>query len=79
MAPPPTLKTIEIAQLSDSVVLFSYNQPHIANAFTITQYLDLREALVWAGDEPTIKVVVQCVYTIYFLVSIFGTSIVDRL
>lgn len=59
MARPPTLSTITIDQLSDEAVLFSYNQPKISNAFTIQQYLDLRDALVWAREEPKINVIVQ--------------------
>jgi Delta3-Delta2-enoyl-CoA isomerase len=59
MAPPPTLQTITIDRLSPTAVLFSYNQPHISNAFTVQQYLDMRDALVWARDEDKIKVVVQ--------------------
>jgi 1,4-dihydroxy-2-naphthoyl-CoA synthase len=59
MAPPPTLQTIAIHRISPAVVLFSYNQPKVSNAFTIQQYLDMAEALIWARDEPEIKVVVQ--------------------
>lgn len=59
MAPPPTLSTITIDYLSDEAVLFSYNQPASSNAFTIQQYLDLRDALVWAREEPKINVIVQ--------------------
>ena len=59
MVPPPTLETILIDRLSPTAVLFSYNQPKISNAFTIQQYIDLRDALVWARDDPDIRVVVQ--------------------
>lgn len=59
MAPPPTLSNITIDILSPQAVLFSYNQPQISNAFTIQQYFDLRDALVWAREEPEINVVVQ--------------------
>lgn len=59
MATPPTLSTITIDRISSQAVLFSYNQPKISNAFTIQQYLDLRDALVWARDEPAINVIVQ--------------------
>jgi 1,4-dihydroxy-2-naphthoyl-CoA synthase len=59
MAPPPTLQTIEIARLSPGAVLFSYNQPKISNAFTLQQYHDLADALIWAREESEIKVVVQ--------------------
>jgi hypothetical protein len=59
MAPPPTLSTVVIESLSENAVFFSYNQPKISNAFTIQQYLDLREALLWALTEPKIHVVVQ--------------------
>jgi enoyl-CoA hydratase/carnithine racemase len=58
MAPPPQLTTILIERLSEGVALFYYNQPKISNAFTVKQYLEFREALVWAGDETAIKVVV---------------------
>lgn len=61
MAPPPSLSTILIDRLSPAAVLFSYNQPHISNAFTVQQYLDMRDALVWAREENDIKVVVQLV------------------
>jgi Delta3-Delta2-enoyl-CoA isomerase len=56
---PPTLSTIEIEYLSEAAVLFSYNQPKISNAFTIQQYFDLREALLWALNQPKINVIVQ--------------------
>lgn len=59
MSPSPDLKTVVIEHLSENAVLFSYNQPKISNAFTIQQYLDLREALLWALTEPKINVVVQ--------------------
>lgn len=59
MSPPPSLSTVEIDYLSDNAVLFSYNQPKISNAFTLQQYHDLREALLWALAEPKINVVVQ--------------------
>jgi Delta3-Delta2-enoyl-CoA isomerase len=59
MAPPPTLDTILIDRLSPGAVLFSYNQPKISNAFTIQQYRDLATALIWAREDPDIRVVVQ--------------------
>jgi Delta3-Delta2-enoyl-CoA isomerase len=59
MAPPPTLDTILIDHLSPGAVLFSYNQPKISNAFTIQQYRDLATALIWAREDPDIRVVVQ--------------------
>ena len=59
MSPPPSLSTVTIDQLSDNAILFSYNQPKISNAFTLQQYYDLREALLWAMTEPKINVVVQ--------------------
>lgn len=59
MAPPPTLKTIVIDRLSQGAVLFSYNQPKISNAFTLQQYHDLADALIWAREEPEIRVIVQ--------------------
>ena len=62
MAPPPTLQTITIDRLSPAAVLFSYNQPKISNAFTIQQYIDLRDALIWARDDPDITVIVQYVH-----------------
>ena len=40
------------------LILFSYNQPHISNAFTLQQYYDLRDALLWAKEEKDIKVIV---------------------
>lgn len=61
MPPAPTLQTILIERLNPAVALFWYNQPQISNAFTVQQYLDMRDALVWARDEPELKVVVQYV------------------
>jgi peroxisomal 3,2-trans-enoyl-CoA isomerase len=58
MASPPSLFTILIEPLSEGAVLFSYNQPKISNAFTLQQYLDLRDALVWSRETPEIRVVV---------------------
>ncbi|KAK5175741.1 uncharacterized protein LTR77_000880 [Saxophila tyrrhenica] len=60
MSKPPNFSTVEVEYLSDSAVQFSYNQPKISNAFTLQQYHDLREALLWALTEPKINVVVQC-------------------
>jgi peroxisomal 3,2-trans-enoyl-CoA isomerase len=57
--PPPTLPTILIQRPSPGAVLFSYNQPKISNAFTIQQYRDLATALIWAREDPDIRVVVQ--------------------
>jgi peroxisomal 3,2-trans-enoyl-CoA isomerase len=57
MAPAPTLSTILIESLPAGVALLSYNQPNIANAFTLQQYKDLRDALVWARETPEIRVV----------------------
>ena len=54
---PPTLETMVIERLSEGAVLISYNKPKIANAFSPQTYDDLREALVWAREEPDIKVV----------------------
>ena len=59
MAPPPTLSTIKIDPIFDSAVLFTYNQPKTSNAFTIQQYYDMRDALIWALGEPKINVIVQ--------------------
>jgi peroxisomal 3,2-trans-enoyl-CoA isomerase len=59
MVPPPTLSTVQIDQISENAALFTYNQPKISNAFTIQQYHDLRDALLWALAEPKINVVVQ--------------------
>lgn len=59
MATAPNLSTITIDRLSPGAALFSYNQPHISNAFTIQQYLDLRDALLWAREEPDINVIIQ--------------------
>ena len=59
MAPPPTLQAILIELISPQAVLFTYNQPKISNAFTLQAYIDMREALIWARDEPNIKVIVQ--------------------
>ncbi|KAF2102908.1 ClpP/crotonase [Rhizodiscina lignyota] len=57
MAPQPTLQTIVIDRISPGAVLFSYNQPKISNAFTLEQYHNLRDALVWARDEKDVRVV----------------------
>jgi hypothetical protein len=54
---PPSLQTIVIDRLSPGAVFFSYNQPKISNAFTLEQYHDLRDALIWAKTEEDIKVV----------------------
>ena len=59
MTSPPQLETILIDRLSPGTVLFSYNQPKISNAFTLQQYRDLATALVWAREDPDIRVVVQ--------------------
>ncbi|KAF1815264.1 ClpP/crotonase, partial [Eremomyces bilateralis CBS 781.70] len=59
----PRLDTISIERLSEGAVLFLYNQPKIANAFTLRQWVDMRVALEWARDEPEIKVIVQYVLT----------------
>lgn len=59
MAPPPALQTVTIDQISENAALFTYNQPKISNAFTLQQYYDLRDALLWALNEPKINVVVQ--------------------
>jgi peroxisomal 3,2-trans-enoyl-CoA isomerase len=59
MVPPPTLSTVQIDPISENAALFTYNQPKISNAFTIQQYHDLRDALLWALTEPKINVVVQ--------------------
>jgi Delta3-Delta2-enoyl-CoA isomerase len=61
MAPPPTLSTIRIDQISENAALFTYNQPKISNAFTIQQYIDMRDALLWALGEAKINVIVQYV------------------
>ncbi|KAF2025558.1 ClpP/crotonase [Setomelanomma holmii] len=58
MAPPPELKTILCERISDGAVLLSYNTPKRSNAFDPQNYLDLKEGLVWARDEPDVKVVV---------------------
>ncbi|KXT08207.1 hypothetical protein AC579_3314 [Pseudocercospora musae] len=59
MAPPPSnLQTILIEIISQHAVLFAYNQPHISNAFTLQQYCDLRDALIWAKEEKDIEVIV---------------------
>jgi peroxisomal 3,2-trans-enoyl-CoA isomerase len=58
MTPAPTLSTILIEQPTKGLALFSYNQPKIANAFTVQQYRDLRDALIWAREEVDIRVVV---------------------
>jgi 1,4-dihydroxy-2-naphthoyl-CoA synthase len=58
MAPPSQLGSIRIEQVSDSVVLLSYNRPNSANSFTPQQYDDLREALVWAREQSAVNVVV---------------------
>lgn len=58
MSLPLQLRTILIKRLSEGAVLFSYNQPKISNAFTVQQYLDLRDALTWAREEGAIRAVV---------------------
>jgi peroxisomal 3,2-trans-enoyl-CoA isomerase len=58
MAPPPTLSTILIDRVSPEVALISYNRPKIANAFDVTHYLNTAEALIWAREEPEVKVVI---------------------
>ncbi|KAF2813792.1 ClpP/crotonase [Mytilinidion resinicola] len=73
MTRPPQLTTILVERISDGAALFYYNQPKISNAFTVKQYLEFREALVWARDEPAIKVLVLIgklldVYTSFDLV-----------
>ncbi|EME84233.1 uncharacterized protein MYCFIDRAFT_101074, partial [Pseudocercospora fijiensis CIRAD86] len=56
--PPSSLHTVLIEPISQHAVLFSYNQPHISNAFTLQQYYDLRDALLWAKEEKNVKVIV---------------------
>lgn len=46
-----------VSRLSPTVALLTYNQPKISNAFTVQSYLDLRTALVWARDDPTVTVI----------------------
>jgi peroxisomal 3,2-trans-enoyl-CoA isomerase len=58
MASAPTLKTILIDEQTEGVALFSYNQPKISNAFTLQQYWDLRDALVWAKESAQVRVIV---------------------
>jgi 1,4-dihydroxy-2-naphthoyl-CoA synthase len=58
MAPTPKLETILIERLSEGAVLLSYNTPQRSNAFTPQQYDDLREGLVWARDDPAVRVIV---------------------
>ena len=59
ITPPPQLRAILTERLSDGAALFSYNQPKISNVFTVQQYLDLRDALMWARDETAIRVVLS--------------------
>jgi peroxisomal 3,2-trans-enoyl-CoA isomerase len=59
MAPSPRLKTIICERVSDGAVLLSYNTPKQANAFSPQQYIDLKEGLIWARNEPDVKVVVM--------------------
>ena len=59
MSAPPELQTIVIERLSEGAVLFSYNQPNISNAYTLQQYQDHKDALLWARNEAAIRVVVQ--------------------
>ena len=56
--PPPTLNTLLISPISTHSVLFTYNQPSISNAFTLSSYNDLAAALRWARLEPSITVIV---------------------
>lgn len=58
MAPRPNLQTITIDKVSPAAVLLSYNQPKISNAFTLKQYHDLRDGLIWAKEESDVRVVV---------------------
>ncbi|KAH7085475.1 ClpP/crotonase-like domain-containing protein [Paraphoma chrysanthemicola] len=58
MAPTPQLKTIMCERVSEGAVLLSYNTPKRSNAFDPQQYLDLRDGLVWARDNPDVNVVV---------------------
>ncbi|KAH7393945.1 ClpP/crotonase-like domain-containing protein [Phaeosphaeria sp. MPI-PUGE-AT-0046c] len=58
MSPPPQLTTLICERISDGAVLLSYNTPKRSNAFDPQQYNDLRDGLVWARDEPAVKVVV---------------------
>ena len=59
MVCPQSFQTIVVERLSEGAVLLSYNQPKISNAVALQQYEDLRQALLWAKDEPAIRVVVQ--------------------
>jgi hypothetical protein len=58
MTPPPSLSTIIIDRVSPAVALISYNRPKIANAFDVQHYLNTADALIWARDEPEVKVVI---------------------
>jgi peroxisomal 3,2-trans-enoyl-CoA isomerase len=58
MALAPVLSTILIEPVLNGVALFSYNQPKISNAFTLQQYRDLRDALVWAREASDVRVIV---------------------
>lgn len=58
MSSPPQLKTIICERITDGAALLSYNTPKRSNAFDPQQYNDLREGLLWARDEPEIRVVV---------------------
>ncbi|KAF2751832.1 ClpP/crotonase [Sporormia fimetaria CBS 119925] len=58
MTSPPQLKTLLIERLSAGAALLSYNTPKRSNAFDPQQYNDLRDGLVWARDDPDIRVVV---------------------
>jgi peroxisomal 3,2-trans-enoyl-CoA isomerase len=57
MTPPPTLETMLISRLSPGAVQISYNKPKIANAFSPQTYDELRQALLWAQQEPDVNVV----------------------
>lgn len=54
----PSYSTILITRLSPGAVLFEYNQPKISNAFTLQQYHDLADALVWARGIQDVRVIV---------------------
>ncbi|KAJ9611393.1 hypothetical protein H2200_004577 [Cladophialophora chaetospira] len=57
-SPLPTYQTLLLSPLSPGSLLIEYNQPKIANAFTLQQYHDLASALKYARTLPQIRVVV---------------------
>lgn len=59
-SPPPTLSTLLITYLTPdtyNAAQFTYNQPHLSNAFTLASYHDLATALRWAASHPLLTII----------------------